>query len=130
MHYPRNQKFSSNMGEIRFSYRKQDIMVKNADQPSEFSLQWTLKVALISGIVSALWHQTLLARLNQHISEKGIRNRGIGTTLMVHAISWMKEQSGTDMRVHVTVGNEDVMQFYEKVGLYPWQYILSNTEEL
>ena len=57
-------------------------------------------------------------------------HQGIGTTFKVYALTWIKEKNGRDIKMHVTVGNEDVIPIYQKSGLHPRQYILSNPGEL
>ena len=54
------------------------------------------------------------------------RNRGIGTTLMVHALTWMKEEGCTDIRVHVTVGNEDVLHLLPEIRAASTTLYLAN----
>ena len=46
------------------------------------------------------------------------------------ALTRIKEEGGRDIKMHVTVGNEDVIPIYQKLCLHPRQFILSNPEEL
>ena len=47
---------------------------------------------------------------------------------MKDAVSWMHAKRAIDIRVHVTVENEETIRFYQKFGLYPRQYILETPE--
>ncbi|KAF5091352.1 Acetyltransferase (GNAT) family protein [anaerobic digester metagenome] len=125
----KNHLFVDRMNKVKFHERKQEILERNASR--------NLRIFFASDEIS---HKNIGYCLCSVASDsygeiesificEEARNQGIGTKLMTQALSWMKEEGGTDIRVHVTVGNEDVIGFYKKFGLRPRQYILSCPEE-
>jgi len=126
----RNKMFSGQMRKVRFHDRKNDLLEKNTDR----LIRIFFAVDTLSGDDIGYCYCSVAPGSYGEIESIFVcdeaRNRGIGTTLMVHALTWMKEEGCTDIRVHVTVGNEDVLPFYQKFGLHPRQYILANPGEL
>ncbi len=47
------------------------------------------------------------------------RNKGIASTLMEKALTWLKQSGPKTMVIKVSVGNEEVFAFYAKYGFYP-----------
>ena len=52
------------------------------------------------------------------------RFRGIGSTLMNRACSWLNEMNTNENRVGICEGNEDAFKFYERFGFYLRRHIL------
>ena len=44
------------------------------------------------------------------------RNRKVGSTLFTKVLEWLKDNGAKSMDVHVSIGNEKVMKFYENNG--------------
>ncbi|HPP78848.1 GNAT family N-acetyltransferase, partial [Methanospirillum sp.] len=126
----RNKMFGGQMRKVRFHDRKNELLQKNDDRLIRifFAID-TLSGDDIGYCFCSAAPGSFGEIESIFVCEKA-RHRGIGTTLMVHALTWIKEQGSRDIRVHVTVGNEDVIPFYQKFGLHPRQYILSYPGEL
>lgn len=126
----RNEMFGGQMRKVRFHDRKNDLLQKNDDR----LIRIFFAIDTLSGDDIGYCFCSVAPGSFGEIESIFVcdeaRNRGIGTTLMVHALTWIKEEGGRDIRVHVTVGNEDVIPFYQKFGLHLRQYILSYPGEL
>jgi len=57
--------------------------------------------------------------------DERFRDKGIGTTLMVNALHWLKERKIEDIGLHVSQGNEHVLKFYERFSFYPKHLMLA-----
>ncbi len=58
--------------------------------------------------------------------KKEHRGRGAGSLLVKAAVEWMRACGVGTITLHVAVGNESVLAFYEKFGLYPRLLLLTN----
>ena len=57
--------------------------------------------------------------------DERFRDKGIGTTLMVHALQWLKDREIEDIVLQVAEGNEHVLKFYERFNFYPRRMMLA-----
>lgn len=59
------------------------------------------------------------------------RKETIGTKLFQNLLNWLKANNAETVDVHVSIGNENVMKFYEKNGFRPTGYTMKklNVEE-
>mgnify|MGYP000857668291 CR=1 FL=1 len=124
----RSEKFAGQMRKVRFPDRREDLLQKNSDRLIRIFFAVDRVSGDDIGYCFCSVAPNTFGEIESIFVREEARNKGIGTTLMVHALSWIKEEGGTDMKVHVTVGNEGVLPFYQKFGLYPRQYILQNPE--
>ena len=55
------------------------------------------------------------------------RGKSIGTKLFKKLLQWLQENGADTMEVHVSVGNEGAMKFYEKNGFKETGYTMMKT---
>lgn len=55
--------------------------------------------------------------------EEGHRSRGIGGEMMKRALAWMESEKAGSVKISASVGNEEVLPFYQRHGFFP-RYIL------
>lgn len=60
--------------------------------------------------------------------QREYQNRGIGTTFMTHACTFLEETGVSEYRVRVCEGNEDSFRFYERFGFYLRRHLLIRKE--
>ncbi|WP_181391464.1 GNAT family N-acetyltransferase [Methanospirillum stamsii] len=125
-----NPQFSSKIKKKGYYYRKIEIIEKNKERKIRLDFAVDDKTGKDIGYCICSAAPQSFGEVESIFIHEEARNNGIGTSLMNHALSWMKEQEVSDIRAYVTVGNEVVMPFYKKFGLYPRQYILENHEGL
>lgn len=125
-----NHHFTSKIRKKGFFNRKREILEKNNDRKIRLDFAVDDKTGKDIGYCLCSAAKQTYGEVESIFILEETRNNGVGTSLMNHAISWMKEQEVSEIRVHVTTGNEVVMPFYKKFGLYPRQYILENPEDL
>ncbi len=68
----------------------------------------------ISTVTSRMWGE-----IDSLFVTKDHRGRGIGTTLVNRALSWLDSAGVAGKSVVVADGNEDAMAFYFRFGFYP-----------
>jgi ribosomal protein S18 acetylase RimI-like enzyme len=56
--------------------------------------------------------------------EPELRGKGIGAELFGRCMAWLEREGGKNITIHVMVGNEEVLPFYEKFGYAPRTYYL------
>lgn len=61
------------------------------------------------------------------VSEK-YRNKSIGTELFQKLLKWLQENNADTIDVHVSIGNEDVIKFYEKNGFRMTGYTMKKVK--
>lgn len=127
---PGNLLFADKMNKVRFSDRKSYLTQKNSER--EIRIFFAIDNVSNDDIGYCLCSAApqSYGEIESIYIRKEARNRGIGTTLMNRAICWIKKRDVSDLKVHVTTGNEEVMKFYKKFGLYKRQYILENPVDL
>ena len=120
--------FADRMSSVTFADRKRDLIDKNrngeirvflASGPSGEVIGYCLCSAGIAGS----------GEIESIYVREQYRRSGVGRALMEDAVSWMHAKRAVDIRVHVTVGNEETIRFYQKFGLYPRQYVLEDLRE-
>ncbi len=52
------------------------------------------------------------------------RNKSIGTKLFKKLLDWLQENEAETINVHVSIGNENAMKFYEKNGFKATGYTM------
>ncbi len=52
------------------------------------------------------------------------RGRGLGAGLLERSVAWLRSQGAEAVRLTVTPGNEEVMDFYRSQGFQLWKYVL------
>ena len=62
------------------------------------------------------------------VTEK-YRNKKVGSTLFIKVLEWLKDNGAKSMDVHVSVGNEKVMKFYENNGFKMTGYTMKMETE-
>lgn len=65
-----------------------------------------------------------VGELDSLFVEEAYRKFGIGAILMDKAIFWLNENKAKKKIIGVAVGNENVLNFYEKYNFYPRMIIL------
>jgi GNAT superfamily N-acetyltransferase len=61
--------------------------------------------------------------------EESRRSSGIGSELMKRALSWMDDERVESVRIVASIGNEEVIPFYQHYGFYPKHTLLELIEE-
>ncbi|NLV25735.1 MAG: GNAT family N-acetyltransferase [Methanomicrobiales archaeon] len=125
-----NHLFTSKMKKVSFKERKKEIIRRNEERQIMIYMAVDDRTSSDIGYCLCSAASLSFGEIESIFIRDKARNMGIGTCLMKMAIIWMKKMNVTDIRVHVTVGNEGVIAFYQKFGFYPRQYILENCEDL
>ncbi len=60
--------------------------------------------------------------------KEGYRSQGIGDQLMKRALIWMEENGTESKKIMVTVGNQEVLAFYQRYGFRPRSIIMEEAE--
>lgn len=124
-----SEHFSSQIKEREFEERKLDILRRNADRVIRTFIASRRDSGEDIGYCICSAARKSYGEIESIFVRREYRDQGIGTDLMNHAIAWITEMDSTDLHVHVTVGNETTLPFYEKFDLYPRQYLLSKPGE-
>ncbi len=51
--------------------------------------------------------------------QSGFRSNGIGKELMTKSMKWLENRDCKTIRLSVSYGHEEVLKFYQKMGLFP-----------
>ncbi|NPV00269.1 MAG: GNAT family N-acetyltransferase [Brevinematales bacterium] len=62
--------------------------------------------------------------------EPELRGEGVGAELFSRCMGWLEREGGKNITIHVMVGNEEVLPFYEKFGYAPRTYYLKKKPEV
>lgn len=62
------------------------------------------------------------------VSDK-YRNKEVGTKLFQALLKWLEQNNSKTVDVHVSVGNENAMKFYEKNGFKTTGYTMMKLNE-
>ncbi len=65
-----------------------------------------------------------IAEIDSIYVAEGYRNNGLGGKLIKGAMEWIDEHDIKEVRSSVEWGNEDVLPFYKRYGLYPKSIVL------
>ncbi len=60
--------------------------------------------------------------------EEGYRSSGIGGQMMKRALAWMEEEQIESVNIIASIGNEEVLSFYQKYGFFPKQILLKQKQ--
>ncbi len=52
------------------------------------------------------------------------RGKGLGAELLDRSVAWIRSQDAKAVRLTVTPGNEEVMDFYRSRGFELWKYVM------
>lgn len=115
--------FADRMGRVTFAERRQDILEKNRDGEIRVFLAIIPSGDVIGYCLCSAGMRGRGEIESIYVKEQ-YRRSGIGRVLIKDALLWMQATGARDIKVHVTVGNEETIGFYQKFGLYPRQYIL------
>ena len=56
--------------------------------------------------------------------DEGHRGNGIGAELMRRSMDWLSEMGALKIMLTVTPGNDDVIEFYQKLGFHPRKLVM------
>lgn len=59
---------------------------------------------------------------------EGYRNKSIGTGLFQKLLKWLQENNADTVDVHVSVGNEEAIKFYERNGFRTTGYTMKKVD--
>jgi GNAT superfamily N-acetyltransferase len=65
-----------------------------------------------------------MAEIDSIYVAEGYRNNGLGGKLVKGALEWIDEHDVREVRTSVVWGNEEVLPFYERHGLFPRSIVL------
>ena len=95
----------------------------------------TLRVELVQDMETSSYVGYCVSSINGEAGEidsifieADYRGQGIGDTLMLHALTWMKAHNVSSKQVVVAVGNEQVFDFYRQYGFQPRHIVLQQVQ--
>lgn len=115
--------FSEQILERSFPDRRDEILKTNADRDLLIQIARSQSGIPVGFCICSVT-QGECGEIESIYVEPGYRSRGIGTTFMNRAGSWMKENGAAGMEVGVCEGNEEALRFYEQSGYYLRRYHL------
>jgi ribosomal protein S18 acetylase RimI-like enzyme len=111
--------FSSEIAARRFAARLEALRAKGSD--------WSLRVEIASAIpggppigycVSSL-SSTRVGEVDSLFVSPEYRRRRIASTLLQHALDWLRDGGAVQQRVVVFHANEEAVAFYRRFGFLP-----------
>ena len=82
------------------------------------------EIEKIIGYCTSSISDELFGEVDSIYPDEKYRSFGICDELMKRALDWMGEKGVKNRRIIVAVGNEELLQFYEKYGFFPRHIIL------
>jgi len=120
--------FADKMNKVTFQDRKSELLLKNKRRDIRIYIATSVNSGDNLGYCLSSAADGEYGEIESIYVKKDVRSHGIGTFLMQKSLNWIREKRIKEIRIHVTFGNEGVLDFYKKFGLVPRQYLLSNPE--
>ena len=125
-HSSRSAHFSDLVSDMEFESRKVGLLEKSlgghilvqivslAGSEEQKDVAYCVSTVMLNGI----------AEIDSIFVAEGFRHNGLGSRLLKGALDWIDEHDVKEVRTSVVWGNEDVLPFYERHGLFPKSILL------
>ena len=125
-HSSRSAHFSDLVSDMEFESRKVGLLEKSlgghilvqivslAGSEEQKDVAYCVSTVMLNGI----------AEIDSIFVAEGFRHNGTGSRLLKGALDWIDEHDVKEVRTSVVWGNEDVLPFYERHGLFPKSILL------
>ena len=126
LHSTRSEHFSEVVQDMEFDSRRLGLLEKSFGGHllvQIISLAETSVKKDVAYCVSTVGLNGIAEIDSVYVSE-GYRNNGLGGKLVKGALDWFDEHDINEVRTSVLWGNERVLPFYERHGLYPRSIVL------
>lgn len=117
-HASHSRNFAQSLKARSFSQRRDEILRSNDNR---YLLVQTARISRSKKPVGFCVSSAApggIGEIESIFVEPGYRSRGIGTTFVQRACSWMQEKGSEEMGVGVCEGNEESFRFYQRFGFY------------
>ncbi|MCL2073495.1 MAG: GNAT family N-acetyltransferase [Marinilabiliaceae bacterium] len=124
IHYNLSLHFKDRYQNMTWDKRKRTLLEKSNDMLFEYVVD-TNDNNLIGYCISTIEkHEEKTGEIDSiYIGEK-YRKSGVGKRLIENAVSWFNSNNIETQKLMVAVGNEQVLNFYDKFNFYPAHIIL------
>lgn len=119
--------FKEEFENISFQERKQTLIIKSNGGALRTDLAEDEKNEIIAYCVSTTGPDNV-GEVDSIYVKEGYRSQGIGDQLMKRALRWMEENGTESKKIMVTVGNQEVLAFYQRYGFRPRSIIMEEAE--
>jgi len=125
-HSSRSAHFSDLVSDMEFESRKVGLLEKSlgghilvqivslAGSEEQKDVAYCVSTVMLNGI----------AEIDSIFVAEGFRHNGLGSRLLKGALDWIDEHDVKEVRTSVVWGNEDVLPFYERHGIFPKSILL------
>ena len=125
-HSSRSAHFSDLVSDMEFESRKVGLLEKSlgghilvqivslAGSEEQKDVAYCVSTVMLNGI----------AEIDSIFVAEGFRHNGTGSRLLKGALDWIDEHDVKEVGTSVVWGNEDVLPFYERHGLFPKSILL------
>jgi ribosomal protein S18 acetylase RimI-like enzyme len=118
---PRSTYFSKWFEMRTFEQRKAELLEKSAG--GKLHVDLAMKGGQYIGYcVSSISYRA--GEIDSIFVEESHRSSGIGNELMKRALSWMENEKAESVIVAASIGNEEVISFYQRYGFFPKHTLL------
>jgi diamine N-acetyltransferase len=109
-----------------FETRKQEIITKSREGKLRIELaEDSAKFSIIGYCISSISSKGE-GEIDSIYIEENYRSQGMGQELMQRTLQWMSNENVEDIKITVSVGNEELLPFYQLFGFFPRHMILEN----
>lgn len=115
--------FLNEMEATSFAARRNDLLAKNRNRALRLELAVDSFSARPIGYCVASGAPGEIGEVESIYVDGAFRNRGIGSTLLEHASSWMEMVGTVEQALFVFAGNDRALPFYARHG-YSARYIV------
>jgi diamine N-acetyltransferase len=126
LHSSRSAHFSDMVRDMEFDSRRLGLLEKSFGGHilvQIISLSGSAEPSDVAYCVSTIGLNGM-AEIDSIFVSEGYRNKGLGGKLIRGALEWIDEHDVKEVRTSVVWGNEEVLPFYERHGLYPRSIVL------
>lgn len=126
LHSSKSAHFSDDVRDMEFDSRRLGLLEKSFGGHilvQIISLSGTSEPKDVAYCISTV-SLNGIAEIDSIYVAEGYRNNGLGGKLVNGAIEWIDEHDIKEVRASVVWGNEEVLPFYERYGLYPRSIVL------
>jgi GNAT superfamily N-acetyltransferase len=126
LHSTRSEHFSVMVSDLEFDSRRLGLLEKSsgghilvqivsvAETSEQKDVAFCVSTVGLNGI----------AEIDSIYVAEGFRNNGLGGKLIKGALDWIDEHDVREVRASVVWGNDEVLPFYQRHGLYPRSIVL------
>ncbi|WP_069649108.1 GNAT family N-acetyltransferase [Caloranaerobacter ferrireducens] len=124
-HHKNNSKhFSKKFSKFSFEVRKKGLIDKAKKGLMKIEIARDIEKNKNIGYCISTINDRNIGEIESLYIEPDYRKQGIGNKFMKNALDWMKLNKVKSICIGVSVGNEEVLSFYEKYGFLPRTIIL------